>query len=112
MARTTWKRAERDAASILHGRRFPASTGGAVDVESSGYVVQVKNRRTFSQKQLEAAVLEIDRVAQQKRKQGMVMTKRSAGKGKETPWLITVSAATWRELNGPLPTEDADADPR
>lgn len=103
ISKTGWKKRELEAASILHGQRFPANTGGSVDVESAGYCVQVKARRVFSLKQIEAAVLEIDRVAQQKQKQGMVMLKRAAGKGKETPWLIVVTAATWRELNGPLP---------
>ena len=105
MARKTWKQAERDAASILHGKRFPANTGGGIDVESAGVVAQVKARRTLSLAQIERFALEIERVGEQKRKAGILMLKRSAGKGRETPWLIVSTAGVWRELNGPLPAE-------
>ena len=109
MSKTGWKQAERDAASLLHGTRFPANTGGAVDVETPAYVVQVKNRRTFSLAQLERTALEIERVGMQKGKHGVVMIKRSAGKGRDTPWLVAMTAGVWRELNGPLPVEESDS---
>lgn len=99
MARTTWKRAERDAASILHGARYPANQGGAVDVESSRFVAEVKNVKRFSALQIERECLAIERAANLKNKVGVLMVKRSAGKGKDTPWLICMTAAMFRELS-------------
>lgn len=106
MSRTGWKAAERDAASILHGRRFPASSGGRLDGESDSYVWQVKNRRTLSLAQIEALAEELERIGVQKQKPGLVLLKRSAGRGKSTPWLIVVTAAVWREMNGGMPTDE------
>ena len=54
MSRTAWKRREREAAKIIGGRRYPANQGGDVDVESSGYVCQVKERQTLPLAALEA----------------------------------------------------------
>jgi len=105
MARTTWKQAERDAASILHGKRFPASQGGPVDVESELYVAEVKNVKRLSLLQLERECRDIERVGNLKNKIGLVLVKRSAGKGKETDWLVCMTAGMFREMSGPLPTE-------
>lgn len=104
MSKTGWKQRERDAASLIHGQRFPANTGGDVDVESSTLSVQVKERRTFSLKQIEEVALEIERVGFQRQRIGVLMVKRSAGKGKSTPWLFVLTEAAWRELHGALPT--------
>ena len=105
MSKTGWKKRELEAASVLHGKRFPANTGGSIDVESAGVVAQVKARRTLSLAQMEKLALEIERVGEQKHKAGILMVKRSAGKGRETPWLIVSTAGVWREMNGALPTE-------
>lgn len=107
MARTTWKRAERDAASILHGRRFPANQGGPMDVESTLYVAEVKNVKRFSLLQLERECREIERVGNLKNKIGLVLVKRSAGKGRETEWLVCMTAGMFREMNSALPTEES-----
>lgn len=106
MARTTWKKREIEAASILHGARYPANTGGAIDVESSRYVAEVKNVKRFSLLQAERECQEIERQGHLKNKIGIVMVRRSAGKGKETPWLVMMTAGMFREMSGPLPTED------
>lgn len=106
MSRTGWKRAERAAAKLISGRRFPANTGSAVDCESDAYCVQVKERRRLSLAAMEALAVEIDRVATQKMKHGLVMVKRSAGRGRATPWLIVMTESTFRALNGALPTEE------
>lgn len=103
MSRTAWKRREREAAALIGGRRHPANVGGAVDCESDGWCVQVKERRTLSLAGLEALALEIERVAFQRQKLGAVMVKRSAGRGRATPWLVVVTEAVWREMNGQLP---------
>lgn len=108
MSRTAWKRREREAAALICGRRHPANTGGAVDAESDGWVVQVKERRRLSLAELEALAVEIERVGFQTSppKLGAVMIKRSAGRGRETPWLIIVTEAVWREMNGCLPAAE------
>lgn len=105
MARTSWKMRERQAAQLIGGSRYPANQGGLVDCESGSTVCQVKERRTLSLAALEALALEIERVGAQKNKAGVVMVKRSAGRGRETPWLIIMTGAVWREMNGRLPTE-------
>lgn len=108
MSRTKWKQREREAAGIIGGKRYTANQGGPVDCESAGYCVQVKERRTLSLAALEALVQEIDRVALQKNKLGVVMVKRSAGRGRSTPWLLVLSEHAWRELNGRLPGGEAN----
>lgn len=102
ISRTAWKHRERQAAAIIKGKRHPANQGGLVDCESDAYCVQVKERKTLSLAALEALALEIERVAFQKTKHGLVMVKRSAGRGKETPWLVVMTEGVFRELNGPL----------
>ena len=74
--------------------------GGAVDVEGDRVVAQVKNVKRFSVLQMERAVLEIERVGNLKHKTGIVMVHRSAGRGKETPWLVVMTAGMFRELTG------------
>ena len=107
MSRTGWKRAERVAAGLIGGKRYPANQGNFVDCESTTICAQVKERRTLSLAALEALALEIERVAFQKTppKAGIVMAKRSAGAGRPTPWLIVMTAATFRELCGALPQD-------
>ena len=76
-----------------------------MDVESSAFCCQVKARRVMALAQIEAEAVEIERIGTQKNKVGILMVKRSAGKGKPTPWLIVMTAAAFREMSGPLPTE-------
>jgi len=102
VSRRHWKHREREVAAKVRGRRYPANTGGRVDVENDAFVIQVKERKTLSLAQIEALVLEMDRLGAQKSppKCGAVWAKRSAGAGRETPWLVIVSDATWRAMNG------------
>ena len=107
MSRTGWKGAERKAAALINGKRYPASMGGPVDVESDGWCGQVKERRRLSLAQLETLALEITRIAETRRKAGVVIVKRSAGPGRPTPWLFIVTEQTWRAMNGAIPGEGA-----
>ena len=100
---------ELEAASLLHGSRYPANTGGQVDVESATIVAQVKNVKVFSLPRIEREAEAIGRVGNAKNKTGILMVKRSAGKGTMTPWLIVMTASTFRELMGSLPAETPDA---
>lgn len=94
---------------MVGGSRYPANMGGRVDVESPAYVIQCKERSRCSLAELEALALEIERIGAQKTvpKHGLVMVKRSAGRGIKTPWLIVMTEATFREMNGRLPIEPA-----
>ena len=79
-----------------------------MDVESLLYVAEVKNVKRFSLLQLERECVEIERVGNLKNKSGLVLLKRSAGKGRETEWLVCMTAGTFREMSGALPTETPD----
>lgn len=103
MSRTAWKLRERQAAQIIGGHRHAANTGGDVDVESPGYVCQVKERKRLSLTAVEELALHIERVATQRNKAGLLIVKRSARK--PTPFLVVMTAATFRYLNGRLPVE-------
>ena len=110
MSRTGWKRRERDVARKVGGRRYPANTGARVDVESDGHVIQVKERKTLSLAQAEALAVEMERIAFQKSppKLGTLWVKRSAGRGTATPWLVVMTAATWKAMNGRTPMETTE----
>lgn len=106
MSRGHWKHREREAATLVNGTRFPANQGGPVDVEGPVFLAQVKERNRLSLAELESLALEIERQGQLKTKAGIVMVKRSAGRGRPTPWLIVMTEATFRLVNGALPTDD------
>jgi hypothetical protein len=110
MSRTGWKRREREAAKMIGGIRHPANSGYDVDCTSLNYCAQIKERKVLGLKKQEELLLHIDRIAAQVNKAGLLMLKRSAGRGRETPWMIVMSAATFRHLNGPLPTDTASFD--
>src|SRR2546425_2713586 len=54
-----WKDEERQVAHLLGGRRHWANSGRRVDVESAGYVCQVKHRHTCSLVELERLAVEM-----------------------------------------------------
>ena len=56
---------------------------------------------------LEALAVEMERLGGQKLKPGVVLVKRSAGRGVETPFLVVMTAAVFRLMNGPLPSDGA-----
>ena len=117
MSKRHWKQREREVARSVGGKRYPANMGGRVDVESDAFVIQVKERQRLSLTEIEALAVEMDRLGAQKSppKFGAVWAKRSAGKGRETPWLVIVTEATWKAMNGrglhELATERTDACP-
>ena len=110
MSRTGWKQRERDVARTVGGRRYPANTGARVDVESDGHVIQVKERKTLSLAQAEALAVEMERIAFQMSppKLGELWVKRSAGRGTSTPWLVVMTEATWKAMNGRTPMETTE----
>ncbi len=93
-----WKQLEREVAHLLGGRRYAANTGGRVDVESPTVVAQVKHVQRLSLAQLEALAVEMAALGGEQGKIGVVVVKRRAGRGKETPGLIVVTEEAWRKL--------------
>ena len=93
-----WKAEERLVARLLGGSRYPANSGGRVDVESDTYLGQVKNVARLSLAQLEELALEMATLAQDQDKVGIVVVKRKGGRGRETPRLIIMAETAWREL--------------
>jgi hypothetical protein len=97
-----WKQAERRAAKLIGGRRYPANTGRAVDCESDSYCIQVKERQRASLTELAAWALEIERVSVQRTppKIGLVLVKRRGGRGVPTPTLVVMTVGAFAEMNG------------
>lgn len=93
-----WKQAERDAAALFNGTRYPANTGGPVDFETDRYVGQVKHVKSFSLAQLEGLAVELAELGSQKGKIGLVVIKRRSGKGHPTPQLIVLTNEAWEKL--------------
>ena len=69
-----------------------------MDVESDRYVAQVKLVRRLPLAQLEALAVEIAALGEEQGKIGVVVVKRRAGRGKETPRLIVLTEAGWNKL--------------
>jgi hypothetical protein len=88
MSKTGWKKEERDVAKQLGGKRYPANMGGDVDViaerEFVSLLVQCKQHKSFSWKQLVDWADKIAGAARYFPEVGMLALKRSAGKGKKT----------------------------
>ncbi len=98
MADKAWKHEERRVARMLSGHRYPANSGGRVDVESDQYVAQVKLVKTLSLAQLEELCVEMTALGQEQGKLGLVTVKRRAGKGIHTERLICMTEAVWKKL--------------
>lgn len=75
-----WKQEERQVARLLGGNRYPANSGGRVDVE--------------------ALPLEMQAVGAESGKVGVVVIKRRAGSGRDTPRLVVMTEEVWRRLTG------------
>jgi hypothetical protein len=103
MSDRPWKAAERRAAKLIGGRRYPANSGRAIDCESDSYCLQVKERQRASLAEIGAWALEVERVSVQLTppKIGLVVIKRRGGRGVPTPTLVVMTAATFAEMNGP-----------
>ena len=101
MSDRPWKLAERRAAKLIGGRRHWSNSGQAVDCESDSYVCQVKEIKRASLAELEALALEAERQGNQRTKIGLLVIKRRAGRGVETPTLVVMTAGAFREMNGP-----------
>lgn len=105
-----WKAHERRAAKLIGGIRYPANQGGPIDCESATFVAQCKEVKLLPFPELERLALEAERQGLQRKKIGLCVVKRRAGaqrtpdgKFLETPMLVVMTAAMFREMSGPLP---------
>jgi hypothetical protein len=89
---------ERRAAAIFGGRRFPASIGGPADFETERFVGQVKNTNRLSQGELGRLCEQIAEYGFSRGKLGVVVTKAAAGRGNETPIIISATAEVWKRI--------------
>jgi hypothetical protein len=103
---TAWKHEERAVARLLGGTRYPANSGGRVDVESPRVLAQVKHRRVCSLAELERLALELEALGRARGKLGVVIVKRRAGRGTPTPRLVIMTATVYRQL---VPGGNAEA---
>ncbi len=71
-----------------------------MDVESPTVVAQVKHVRTLSLAALEALAVEVAEIGRARGKLGLLVVKRRAGRGQETPRLIVFTEAVWRRQVG------------
>lgn len=94
-----WKHEEREVARLLGGTRYPANSGGRVDVEAPTVVAQVKHVRRLSLVQLKALALEMEALGAARGKVGVLVVKRRAGKGRDTPRLIVMTEEAWCQLH-------------
>lgn len=95
-----WKAEERHVARLLGGQRYPANSGGRVDVESVHCLAQVKHVRRLSLAALERLAVEVERVGAMRTKAGVVVVKRRAGRGCPTARLVVMTDATFERLSG------------
>ena len=98
MADKHWKQFERDVARLLGGERYPANSGGRVDVESDDVVAQVKHRKTMSVPELERWATEIEQIGAEKGKNGILVIKLRAGRGRPTKALVILTEAAFLAL--------------
>ncbi len=70
-----------------------------MDVEGPTVVVQVKHVQRLSLAHLEALAMEMERLGTQRGKVGLLVVKRRAGRGQETPRLVVMTESVWRKLN-------------
>jgi hypothetical protein len=99
MADRPWKAEERAAAALFGGRRLAEKSGRRLAFEADGIVGQVRHVSRLSLVQLEELALESERLGGGTSKTGLLVVKRRAGAGYETPRLIVMTELTWRQMS-------------
>src|SRR5437762_13773305 len=92
---TAWKKFGTGCAKLLNGRRFPASSGGVVDVEGPEVLGQCKLVQECSLAELTRIVSGLDLVAAKAGKRSVAFIKLRSGRGNQTPILAVVNATAW-----------------
>jgi hypothetical protein len=98
MSDRPWKGEERHVARLLGGARYPANSGGRVDVVGPKLIAQVKHVKTCSLGRLEALAVELAELGRQEGKLGLVVVKRRARRGQQTPRLIVLTEDSFRGI--------------
>lgn len=91
---------ERVAASLIGGRRFWSNSGEQLDIEGPTYVGQVKLVKKCPLEQLTQLVEMVEQQAAIRQKNGVVAIKVRRGRGRPSPVLMVVTAATWERMHG------------
>lgn len=91
-----WKQFERNVAAITGGTRYHYNSGGRVDTEGPEYITQCKERKSLSLEQITQLVEEIETIADNKGKKGLLAVKVRRGSGKSSPILIIQTALQWQ----------------
>jgi hypothetical protein len=113
MADRPWKAEERAAAAIFGGRRLAENSGGILGFEADDVVGQVRYVGRLSLVQLEELALEIEGLGGEVSKAGLLVVKRRAGAGHETPRLLVMTEMAWRQLSGSAENEsEAESPPQ
>ena len=100
MPNKPFKEFEREVARLLSGVRFPANTGGAVDVASDTILASCKLRKIFGLNALAEEAERMERQAQGTLKVGVVAIKPRRGSGRKSPILIVMTAGEWARFHG------------
>lgn len=101
MPNAPWKSAERRAAGLIGGKRYPANLGQAVDVESSWACAQVKEVARLSLAELTALAMQAEREGARRSKSGVVFVRYRHGRGRHAaPMLVVMTETVWRDWHG------------
>ena len=95
MTEAYFKRFERMCADLIHGTRYPANTGGKIDVESQEWAGQCKIVAECSLEALTKMVEETQAVAAKKGKRGVLLIRVKRGRGVKAPTLAVLTSETW-----------------
>ena len=97
---SAWKQFEREAADLIQGKRFWANSGEALDCESPLFVAQCKLVRVLSLNALADLCEVAEKQGAPKFKAGLVIVKPRRGRGRASPTIVAMTAATFRQLHG------------
>lgn len=88
---------ELECAEFIGGWRYPADTGGPVDVESELCVGQSRKRKGMSHPTLSQLATKIETIGFERRKLGVVLHQVPPGRGKQSVKMITMTWNTFDE---------------
>ena len=98
MADKDWKQAERRAAKLFGGRRFPANSGHRIDGESAIFVWQVKQRKNHTMADMFNLASEMEEYGSSKEKIGMVYLEDKPGRGNTRKDLVVMTSGMFKQL--------------
>jgi len=91
----------RAAAALMGGHRVPRAFGGSLDFRGARWLGQIMHAQNLSLAELERRALDMERLAFTRGRLGaLVVKRRGAPSEEETPRLVVVTEATWRQFHG------------